>query len=64
MTTSADIITLIQSVMKAFPDMRVGQLIDNALTTNDKDLMHDLFYVTDEELAVCIRKYLHLASWK
>ncbi len=48
------LLSAVKTGLSAFPGLRVGQLIVNALP-NGKDL----FYVTDEELAGFIWQFIH-----
>ena len=48
---------------RQLPQLRVGQILANALMSNCKpeDLHQKLFYITDEELSQALRDYVKLA---
>ncbi len=48
----------IEAAMKAYPDVRVGQLIDNAVTTKHPSGMRELFYLEDDALTQCVYEYI------
>lgn len=43
-----------------YPDLRLGQLISNAMHGSGVDL----FYIEDEELVEVIKKYVKEIKWK
>lgn len=47
----------IKELWSHLPDLRLGQLIINALTTGDH-MICDPFYVEDDPLVRCIRTYV------
>ena len=48
------VINNIMHEWEKFPDLRLGQLISNSVTTTNTDL----FYLEDEELVKVIQKYV------
>ncbi len=46
--------------MGKYPDLRLGQLISNAMHGSGVDL----FYIEDEELVEVIKKYVKEIKWK
>lgn len=50
----------LKAALKMFPDMRVGQLIDNCLEGSRKSLGYkmDLFNINNKELATLIERYM------
>lgn len=48
----------IAAATAAFPCLRFGQLIDNALITHSKLGVKKLFYMEDDELADVLDKYV------
>lgn len=59
---STTIMQTIARVHKAFPQLRVGQLIDNALVSYSPDAV--LYYITDEELELALNRYQSLMMAK
>lgn len=54
------LMTTLARVHKAFPQLRLGQLIDNALVSYSPDAV--LYYVTDEELELALNRYQSLMT--
>lgn len=51
-----DVMFALSEARSAFPALRIGQLLQNVLTTELAG--HDLFYVTNEDLANAIIRFI------
>lgn len=50
-----NLLNAIKEVSATFPNLRFGQLLENAIT--DYNYNANLFYLTDDELAAKLREY-------
>ena len=51
-----EFIDLLEITHKKFPDIRIGQILDNALSSCR--VKAQLFYVSNEKLTLCLKKYV------
>lgn len=60
-TTSAstEVTTLLRSAKLAFPKMRLGQILSDAVEAAQMTMKLDaLYYMSDEQLALALRQYM------
>lgn len=55
------IIAKLAKALEAEPNQRVGQLIENAVYTYNKET--DIFYISDEDLEKALDEYIARSKW-